>query len=119
MASSSLRILILGGYVEHWQRDFTGKHFSSRQFAGSGRAQGLLIERFGPFSFRIALVVDRQRLRLVIRGWSAFGVAMPLALAPRGNTFEHVENARFCFRVEIGLPLVGLVVSYRGFLVPD
>jgi len=44
---------------------------------------------------------------------------VPLSLAPRSNTYEHVENGRFRFHVEISHPLTGLIVRYRGWLVPQ
>ncbi len=105
-----------GGEV--WTRDFAGKLFSSVQSAGKGRWEALLCERFGPFNFGLALVIDGDRLALVPRRWSVLGLPLPLALAPRGNTYEHGEDGRFHFHVEIGLPLVGLLVRYRGHLLP-
>jgi hypothetical protein len=41
--------------VERWQRTFGGKSFVSHQSAGRGRSQRLLVERFGPFNFGLAL----------------------------------------------------------------
>jgi hypothetical protein len=67
----------------------------------------------------MALVIDGGRLRLVLRRWSIFGIALPLSLAPRSNTYEHVEDGRFRFHVEISHPLTGLIVRYRGWLVPQ
>jgi hypothetical protein len=101
---------------EIWRRDFAGKNFCSTQEEGRGRFERLLCERFGPFAFGLALVLDGGRLHLVVRKWSAFGIPMPLALAPRGEAFESADGGRFNFHVEIGLPLVGLIVRYRGWL---
>jgi hypothetical protein len=42
---------------------------------------------------------------------------MPMALAPHTPAREYEEDGRFHFDVEIGLPLVGPVVHYRGWLV--
>ena len=103
---------------EHWQRDFAGKRFASTQEEGQGRNACLLCERFGPINFAMALVIEPERLRLVLRRWSIFGIALPLWLAPRSNTYEHVGDGRFRFYVEISHPLTGLVVRYRGWLVP-
>jgi hypothetical protein len=36
---------------------------------------------------------------------------------PHVTAYESVEEGRFRFHVEIKLPLVGLVVRYRGWLV--
>jgi hypothetical protein len=43
---------------------------------------------------------------------------MPLALAPREDACELVQDGRFNFQVEIGHPITGLIVRYRGWLVP-
>ncbi len=103
---------------EHWQRSFGGRAFSSTQEEGRGRFERLLCERFGPLAFGLALVLDGGRMRLVVRRWTCFGVPLPVALAPRGEAYEHVTDGRFCFFVEIGHPLIGLIVRYRGWLVP-
>ncbi|HEX4302742.1 MAG TPA: DUF4166 domain-containing protein [Rhizomicrobium sp.] len=104
---------------ETWTRRFAGAAFSSVQYAGRGRWDGLLCERFGALSFGLALVTGDGKLRLVVRQWSAFGVKLPAFLAPVGETFERVDAAgRFCFHVEIGFPWTGLIVGYRGWLVP-
>jgi hypothetical protein len=106
------------GAVEHWRRTFAGRSFASTQEAGQGHIAQLLCERFGPVAIGIALVPDADRLRFEVRRWSLFGVPLPLALAPRGNSYEHAEGGRFCFHIEIGHGLTGLIVAYRGWLVP-
>ena len=103
---------------EHWQRTFAGRSFSSTQEAGRGRFEHLLCERFGPLNAGMALVLEDGRMRLVVRRWSFLGIPMPLALAPRGNSYEFAQDGRFHFHVEIGLPFTGLIVAYRGWLVP-
>jgi Domain of unknown function (DUF4166)/Saccharopine dehydrogenase NADP binding domain len=101
---------------ETWTRDFAGREFSSVQYEGRGRTERLLVERFGPLAFAMALVVDGGRLHLVLRGWSAFGIPLPGWLMPCGNTFESAEDGRFRFHVEIGFPWTGPIVRYRGWL---
>ncbi len=103
---------------EIWRRDFAGHRFSSTQQEGRGRFDRLLCERFGPFCFGIALVCSPARLDLVLRGWSLFGIPLPLRLAPVGAAHERVEDGRFRFDVEIRLRLIGLIVRYQGWLVP-
>jgi hypothetical protein len=66
----------------------------------------------------MALVVENGRMRLIVRRWSLFGLPMPLWLAPRGDSYEYAEGGRFHFHVEIGHPLTGLIVGYRGWLTP-
>lgn len=103
---------------EVWRRTFAGRSFTSVQSAGTGRHDRLVTERFGPFTFALALVLDEDRLRLVPRGWRVLGLPLPAALAPRGEAYEFAEDGRFNFHVEIGHPLIGLIVRYRGWLVP-
>ncbi|WP_429242222.1 DUF4166 domain-containing protein [Luteibacter sp. 621] len=106
------------GEGERWTRSFDGKDFSSHQSAGEGRDEYLLTERFGLATFALALVVEGERLLLVPRRWSLLGVPMPALLLPKGISFEHESEGRFCFDVEISMPGVGLIVGYRGSLEP-
>jgi hypothetical protein len=132
---------------EIWRRTFGGVQFKSVLSFGRGSADALLTERFGPFALDMALVVgedaswpedhsfagaagggfdrgggaqgrDGARLRYIVRGWRVFGAPLPGALAPRGETSEHAAGGLFNFDVEIRLPLVGLIVAYRGWLAP-
>ena len=102
---------------ETWTRDFAGNRFSSLQYAGRGRWQRLLVERFGPLAFAMALVLEEDgRLRLVMRHWRAFGLPLPLWLGPRSEAFESAEKGRFNFSVEISHPLIGRIIAYKGWL---
>ena len=103
---------------ERWTRDFGGKRFASLQSRGNGRNDYLLVERFGPLSFAMALVIEHDRLHLVPRRWSAFGIAMPRRLMPRGIGVETEAGGQFRFDVEIAAPIIGLIVAYRGSLDP-
>jgi hypothetical protein len=106
------------GGRETWRRTFAGTSFASVQFEGRGRSAGLLCERFGPLTFALALVIDGGRLRLSVRRWSAFGVPLPAFLAPAGDNYESVADGCFRFHVELGFPWTGMIVRYRGWLVP-
>lgn len=108
-----------GADAEVWTRSFGDRSFSSRQDFGRGRYEGLIKESFGTFSFGLALVRDEGKLRLIVRRWSMLGVALPRVLAPYGEAFEEERDGRFRFHVEISLPLIGLIVLYRGWLEPD
>lgn len=104
--------------VEHWRRDFGGARFTSHQYRGTGRHDGLVMERFGPFSFALELRFDGTCLHLVVRGWHFLGLPLPAFFAPGGNTYEHVQDGRFCFHVEIAHRWLGLIVRYQGWLAP-
>lgn len=100
---------------ETWTRDFAGRRFRSRM---AQRGQEL-VERFGPLRFRFALIREGGGLRMVMRGWSCFRMALPLGLAPRSDARETEDGqGRFSFDVPIALPLVGLIVHYQGWLTP-
>ncbi|HRD76878.1 MAG TPA: DUF4166 domain-containing protein, partial [Hyphomicrobiaceae bacterium] len=104
--------------VETWRRRFAGAAFASTQEIGRGRNEGLLIERFGPLAFGLAVTEQGGRLGLEVRRWTLLGVPMPRRLAPWTRASEHDAGDRFNFDVEIGLPIVGRLVRYRGHLEP-
>lgn len=104
---------------ERWSRTFGARGFSSTQVAGRGRSRHLLVERFGPLAFAMALVTEQGRLRLVLRRWSLLGIPLPLSLGPWSKAQEKEIDGRFQFDVEIGHRLVGSIVRYRGWLVPN
>ena len=104
------------GHYDKWTRVFGGQSFYSTFTAGSGRYEHLLCERFGPLTFGMALVPDADRLNLVMRRWSFLGLPLPRRLIPGGDSYEYAKDNRFCFDVEIRLPLAGFVIRYRGYL---
>ncbi|VAV94764.1 FIG00986352: hypothetical protein [hydrothermal vent metagenome] len=103
---------------ERWIRQFGDAQFQSFQRPGQGRMTHLLEESFGMVTVALALVIKEGRLYLIPRHWRIFGVPMPKFLLPEGNSFEHADQGRFNFDVTIKVPLIGLIVSYQGFLKP-
>jgi hypothetical protein len=101
---------------EHWQRDFAGRKFSTFQSEGHGYADKLLVERFGPVTFWMALVLKDGKLHLIARHWSVFGIPLPLALSPNASAYEYADEDDFCFHVEVKHWLMGLIVRYEGRL---
>lgn len=94
-----------------------GEHsFSSVQSLGKGRNEHLLVERFGPISVALALVVEDEKLFLAPRSWSAFGIPLPRWLLPNGTSFEEEQEGHFHFNVEIAAPIIGRIVAYEGRL---
>jgi hypothetical protein len=105
------------GETEVWTRAFAGRSFASTHFEGRGRNERLLSERFGPVIFAMAIAIDLDHARLVLRSWTVFGIPLPLRLGPRVTAYETVQQGRFRFHVEIKLPWGALIVRYRGWLV--
>ena len=85
------------GSGELWTRRFNGRSFKSVQSEGTGRSAHLLCEKFGALRFELALVIEENKLSFVVRGWSLWGMRLPLFLAPGGNSYESVEGDRFVF----------------------
>lgn len=109
-----------------WRRQIGGGRFLSRLSLPPRGAGGKsrVIERFGPFAFDLALTPtlapEGEMLVYRVVGWRALGLRLPLALAPTTRTHEAVgAKGRFTFDVEIGLPGLGRMVRYRGWLVRD
>ncbi|MFL6664431.1 MAG: DUF4166 domain-containing protein [Rhizobacter sp.] len=103
---------------EVWVRSVGGQRFSSVQTTAAGDLEWLVRERFGPVFVDIALLVEGDRLCYVVRRWGLGSLALPLAWGPRSTATEASEAGRFCFDVEIRHPLTGLIVAYRGHLLP-
>jgi hypothetical protein len=106
------------GAGELWQRDFGGHRFTSVQYLGEGASEGLLVERFGPVAFAMAVVVDEGELRLVLRRGTVLGVPLPRWALPKIEAGEREADGRFHFHVDIALPVIGRIVRYRGWLRP-
>lgn len=102
--------------AELWTRSFAGKQFSSLQKRGSEKNDHLLVERFGAIEVALALLVDDNKLVLVPRRWSIFGIPLPKYFLPTGQNFETEKDGYFCFNVEVKARLVGLIVAYKGQL---
>lgn len=107
---------------ETWLRRVGGRTMRSLQYIGVRKPSGWLVEQFGPFAFDLALTVDEEGcLRLVMSGMRLFGLAMPKAVWPlieahESEAHEREVHGRFQFDVAIGLPAIGRLVRYRGFL---
>ncbi|TLP67921.1 DUF4166 domain-containing protein [Parasedimentitalea maritima] len=101
---------------EKWTRTFGHKSFSSVQFAGTGRNDKLLVERFGPINVALALVIDDGKLFLIPRRWSLLGVPLPKVFLPSGSSHETQKDGTFHFDVEISAPVIGLIAAYQGSL---
>lgn len=100
--------------VERWTRDFGGHEMRSEL----SQKDGLMVERFGPFRFGFELRAGPDGLSMHLRRWWCWALPLPLCLAPESPAREYEADGRFNLDVPISLPLVGLVVRYRGWLVP-
>ena len=101
------------GDAEDWRRDIGGHIMVSRQSVRSG----LIEERLGPVTVRVALDHSADTLSMVLKSWRFLGLPLPLALAPGIVTREWTADGHYHFDVTIALPVTGHhLVRYFGAL---
>jgi hypothetical protein len=104
------------GNAELWRRDFDTHTFSTRL---SLAPDGMLEERFGPLSMKLALRGGPDGLGMDVLGWRLGPLRLPHFLMPRTDAREGADEAgRFTFDVAIYMPGLGMLAHYRGWLVP-
>lgn len=107
---------VVRGGRETWTRRVGGRAMRSQQYVGLRRPNGWIVERFGPLAFDLQMPVKDGRLELVMAGMRFAGIPLPRFCWPLIKAVESEEEGRFRFDVEIGLPWIGRLVRYRGFL---
>ena len=79
---------------------------------------GLIAERFGPFSIRMRLLAHGAGLDMQRVDGRFLGLPIPAFLLPQITAEERVDmEGKHLFNVEIGVPLLGRLVAYRGHLL--
>lgn len=107
----SVRFDIRNG-VESWTRQFGEHRFHSRLSLDGDE----LCESFGWVGIRFRLTADAKGLQMLPVRWSALGIPLPKMFWPTIVAHESEMQGCFQFFVEASLPVVGLVVRYRGHL---
>jgi NAD(P)-dependent dehydrogenase (short-subunit alcohol dehydrogenase family) len=111
-------LLKRSGDKEVWIRRFGRSFFRSTLKPGDGPRR--VYERFGPFDFELEITPDESGFDLKVVGWRMGAVQLPLRLAPCTLAKAFVDGeGRYGFDVTIGLPLIGRLVRYSGWLVPE
>jgi hypothetical protein len=106
-----------GPDTETWIRCFPGDTTMRSQLR---RAGGEIEERLGPARLVFQLGVSGQALTMGLARLSFAGLPCPQWLLPRLVAEERGSEQQLHFVVSAALPLLGLVVSYRGHLdLPD
>ena len=101
---------------ERWRRRFAGRRYASTLGLG---AEGTIVERMGPFSLAFHLRPRSDGLEWSLVAWRFAGLPLPRATLPAISCRESGEGGRFRFAIRVAFPLVGPVVSYRGWLAPS
>jgi hypothetical protein len=106
------------GDREVWVRRFGRSSF--RSTLQPGPAPRRLCERFGPFSFELEITAHAGGFTLAVVGWRMGLVRLPASLLPRSPAKAFIDReGRYGFDVAIILPVVGQLVRYRGWLLPE
>ncbi len=100
---------------ERWTRNFGGRRMRSRLWD----SDGLLCEKLGLATFGFALSVENGVLFWRIRRVSSLGIPLPAKWFDGVTAREFEAEGRYRFDVRAELPLIGLLVHYRGWLDVD
>jgi hypothetical protein len=107
------------GSAERLSRHYPDRTLATIQAAGGPDGSGLLSERFGPFHLLIQLRATKQGLEFDLRSVRVGGAVLPKSLRPRLFAREFDEDGWYRFDVRVELPLIGLLIAYRGRLMPE
>jgi hypothetical protein len=101
--------------TEIWTREFAGQPMRSIL----GEHNGCLEEVLGPVRFRFILRATEQQIVWEVSEVKVLGIPLPTAWFAAVGAREWAEAGKYRFDVRAELPVVGLLVSYRGFLSID
>lgn len=103
---------------ETWRRRFADAGLESH-LRRSARWPDAFEERLGMAHLAFALDADAARLRWITREVRALGVRLPLRWFRGVEAVCGGDDERYRFDVRVRLPLVGLLIAYRGWLEVD
>lgn len=101
---------------EHWQRTFGTVALASTLSDGARPRE--MLEALWPARVRLAIEPHQEGLDMRVLDGTMARIPLPRWMLPWTRALERVDAAgRFTFDVEIGMPIVGRLVHYRGWLV--
>ena len=105
---------------EHWDRKFADRRYASTMAAGTGRDQGFPDRALRPV--RSSLPIDGAARRTGA-GRSSAGdclrIPLPRWSVPHIKCLESADGDRFTFDIDVAFPLIGWLMHYRGWLLPQ
>jgi len=107
--SVSIRVDAQG---ETWARDFGGHRMQSRLWA----RDAVLAERLGAITLLFTLLAFEGRIEWRVVGARFLGMPLPTRWFAGASATEALVDGRYTFDVRATLPIVGLLVRYRGWL---
>jgi len=112
-ASSKCRLVVLGDHDDRkmsWNRHFDD-HAMDSNFYKDGN---YLVERLGPIHMKMALSVSNGVLTYALARTRVLGFPIPKFLSPNVRVVEQRLGDKYRFSVVVAMPIVGMLVSYRG-----
>jgi hypothetical protein len=97
---------------ETWTRNFGGHRMQSRLLAHDP----LLAERLGATTLLFTLSAVAGRIEWRVVAVRFLGVPLPLSWFAAAAATEAIVDGHYTFDVSATLPLVGLLIRYRGWL---
>jgi len=79
----------------------------------------LLVEHFWPFTYYHRLTASPNGVAWLLVKWRLLGFPLPHWTLPTVNCFESGDGERFVFDIDVVFPLIGPVIHYRGWLLPQ
>lgn len=111
--------LIKDGEGERWLRLFGSSELNTKLLPAKGEAPFALYEIYGPFRFCVELHVKDETVEWTLINWWFLGVPLPKMVLPISRTVETVDaQGRYCFDIDLEIPLFGRLIAYRGWLDP-
>lgn len=106
--------------VESIIRDYNGSILVTHQamVQGNSGTRPMLLERFGPAKLFIRLEGNEEGITFHLQRCSLLGLPLPWFLSPRLTARERVTQGKYHYFVQVGLPLLGRLIEYEGFLEP-
>lgn len=103
------------GVEEKWTRHIGGHAMPSRLW----ERDGLLCERLGLARFGFRLTVEQGDLVWRVERVTALGLPLPVRWFDKVQARESELEGRYRFDVAAAMPVIGLLVRYRGWLRVD
>jgi hypothetical protein len=108
-----------GSGGERWERQFADRRYTSAIAADEGKEQKYLIEYFSLFRLQFALTARPDRLEWSLAGWRLGALPLPRWSLPHIDCVEGADGERFTFDIDVTFPLVGPLIRYHGWLLPQ
>ena len=97
-------------------RTYDGQLLTTHQSEGTGHDHGLLKERFGPVTLFIHLEAHKDGIDFHLKKARIGPIPLPALLRPNVMARERSLNGRHHYFVRVGLPFIGMLIEYEGWL---